>query len=245
MKDGKLNIVMLVLILLVSLFNVNIDSRVRETEKYNCNNPVVSMERVNVATACLESAVFIECPSGGYTGSGVIIGPNMITTARHVAQNGDLIITDKYGIIYESVSVKLHPDSDCAIVEVDGDFNSYAILAGNCSVEVTDEILAIGSPYGFNYFNTVKFGKITGLDRIISTFGDLPVNTCDAHGDPGMSGCGIFNMDGEVIGVLVGTYSYFGNATVYVPVRYIKELLCGDMENEQKVENSSQPSCAK
>jgi S1-C subfamily serine protease len=78
-------------------------------------------------------------------------------------------------------------------------------LGDSDRVAMGDLVLAFGSPYGFH--ETVTFGIVSSTRRRVSIeghrFEDL-IQT-DAHLNPGDSGGPLVNIDGEVIGINIGT----------------------------------------
>ena len=67
-------------------------------------------------------------------------------------------------------------------------------------LQVGDVVLAVGNPYGFN--NTVTSGIISGLNRANLGFdGYYDFIQTDAAINLGNSGGGLFNLQGELIGI--------------------------------------------
>lgn len=177
---------------------------------------------VAMTSRVINSAVYIE--TEWWSGSGVIVAPHVILTAGHVVEDAnDLKIMTADGEWHTAEMWILHPDTDLGMIFFDDEFGSIAEFTD--SVIIGEQIIAIGSPYSETFFNTVTTGIISGVDRHIPFFGDMPVITSDVEGNPGNSGGPIFNMQGKLIGVLVGTYSWYGNGVVIVPGNICQELL--------------------
>ncbi len=85
-----------------------------------------------------------------------------------------------------------------------------APIADYSDVRVGQILLAIGSPSGFRYFNSVTMGIVSGTDRYIGVtdstgdgFKDIyqKMMQHDAAINPGNSGGPVFNLDGEIVGI--------------------------------------------
>jgi serine protease Do len=103
------------------------------------------------------------------------------------------------------------PESDIAVLRFQTNRNVYvAPVALYETVRPGQIILAIGSPSGFNYFNSVTFGMVSGTDRFVGIsdstgdgFRDIfqKMLQHDAAINPGNSGGPIFNLRGEIVGI--------------------------------------------
>ena len=76
---------------------------------------------------------------------------------------------------------------------------------------VGDNVLAVGNPLG-ELGGTVTSGIVSALNRSVSIQSSSSVNTMsliqmDASVSPGNSGGGLFNMNGELIGINEAKYS--------------------------------------
>ncbi len=177
-----------------------------------------------------------------WQGSGVIIDEHTVLTAGHVVDGADSIeIMLSNGYFLRSESFYKDPNNDCGIIKFKENFLPLRIaeLGDSNSITVGLSVIAIGSPYGDRFFNTASFGIVSGLNRDMGYYNWNGVITLNLLADPGYSGGPIFNMDGEVIGILVGTYSRYGNATVMTPVDVCKEMLKNDKADKPERTNSS------
>jgi serine protease Do len=103
------------------------------------------------------------------------------------------------------------PESDLAVLRFQTNRTVYvAPIAPYESVRAGQIIIAIGSPSGFNYFNSVTMGMISGTDRFVGIsdstgdgFRDVfqKMLQHDAAINPGNSGGPIFNLRGEITGI--------------------------------------------
>ena len=168
-----------------------------------------------------------------WQGSGVIINEHTVLTARHVvdgAENIEIMLSNGYFL--RSRSFYKDPNNDCGVIKFKESFlpSRVAPLSDSNSITVGLPILTVGSPYGDMFFNTVSFGIVSGFGRHMS-YRWPDVATLDCLADPGYSGGPVFNMEGKIIGVVVGTYSRYGNATVITPIHILRKMLA-DYEKE-------------
>ena len=179
------------------------------------------------------STVLVSLPDVG-NGSGVIVDRDTVITAGHVIDAiqyciEDVVILDNDGKKHRVESIARAGDNDCGLIRVRDPFDESQIvkLADSNSVLVGETVFAIGTPYGPDYFNTAIMGIVSGVKRVEGFFGKGLYITLDVQGDPGFSGGPVFNVNGEVVGLVVGTRSVYGNGVVITPINTVKDsLLC-------------------
>ncbi|MCU0270175.1 MAG: trypsin-like peptidase domain-containing protein [Acidimicrobiales bacterium] len=169
-----------------------------------------------VAAALGPAVVQIEIAGGmggGGVGSGVVYDPaGLVLTAHHVVATADEVVvrtaddTELSGRVVGRL-----PERDLAIVAVDTpDELVAAQIAEPGTVEVGEDAIALGSPFGFQA--SVTAGIVSGLERELET----PAGTLtgliqtDAPINPGNSGGALANRFGEVIGINTMIYSQNG-----------------------------------
>lgn len=185
------------------------------------NNPLPALVK-KVAP----SVVYVEA-FGRWHGSGVIIGPHTVLTARHIIRDADkLYIETVDGKKYDAISWMKDEKNDCGLLFFDPEeeFKDISEFADSDRLQIGDIVFTMGSPFGKELFNTITFGIVSGLDRKISYFGTCGLITSDAVGNPGNSGGPIFNMQGKVIGIVVGTRYGSQGLNIIVPSNICKEL---------------------
>ena len=140
-------------------------------------------------------------------GSGVIISSDgYILTCDHVvsgASNITVTIGDKD---YPATIIGEDSTSDIAVIKIEADGLTPAIVGDSDKLAVGDNVLAVGNPLG-ELGGTVTGGMISALNRSVTIQGSSSVNTMsliqmDASVSPGNSGGGLFNMNGELIGIV-------------------------------------------
>jgi len=186
----------------------------------------VNSQTKDLITKLINSAVFIEVdtPYGPAAASGVIIGPNTVLTAKHVVEHVDAVrVYDYDGNELTVLDWKVDGDDDCAVIRVDAKLVTAVRFADD--IELGDEVLVIGSPFGRDFLFTVTRGIVSGLNRRISFFGVSPLITVDAAINPGNSGGPVFNLRGELIGIASGVRNWSDDLSIITSIKTIKEFL--------------------
>jgi serine protease Do len=177
------------------------------------------------------AVVFIRTPSSG--GSGFIISPDgYVVTNDHVIQ-GDtkitvmLFETAKDGtltkrIIDNAKIVAMNSYYDLALLRLEGEKDlPIAYFGDSDDARVGQACYAIGNPYGLE--RTVSEGIISTLNRVIDGETHLQVT---APINPGNSGGPLFNLKGEVIGVVDrGSSGVAEGLNFAIPVDRLKRFL--------------------
>jgi serine protease Do len=149
-------------------------------------------------------------PSQGL-GSGFIISSDgYILTNNHVIDGADEVkVRMTNGDEYDAEIVGTDPGSDVALIKIDAKGLPEVKFGDSDKAEVGEWVLAIGSPFNFEYSVTkgiisAKGRALGGSDRYVPFLQtDVPIN-------PGNSGGPLFNMKGEVIGINSQIYTRSG-----------------------------------
>ena len=140
-------------------------------------------------------------------GSGVIISSDgYILTCAHVVSGASNITVSIGDKDYPATLVGEDTTSDIAVVKVDATGLTPATVGNSDSLAVGESVLAVGNPLG-ELGGTVTSGIVSALNRSVSIQGSSSVNTMsliqmDASVSPGNSGGGLFNMNGELVGIV-------------------------------------------
>ena len=140
-------------------------------------------------------------------GSGVIISSDgYILTCAHVVDGASTITVTIGDKDYTATLVGEDTTSDIAVIKIDADGLTPATVGNSDSLKVGQSVMAVGNPLG-ELGGTVTGGMISALNRSVTIQGSSSVNTMsliqmDASVSPGNSGGGLFNMNGELIGLV-------------------------------------------
>jgi len=151
-----------------------------------------------------------QMPRGGHghmphsmgMGSGVIIDSSgLILTNNHVAGGGGKVTVQLHdGREFEATEVKTDPQSDIAIVKIEGAGTLPAAKLGDSDkLEIGDWVLAVGAPFGLQ--ETVTAGIISAKSRGVNITERSDFLQTDAAINPGNSGGPLVNVHGEVVGI--------------------------------------------
>ena len=140
-------------------------------------------------------------------GSGVIISSDgYILTCAHVVDGASTITVTIGDKDYTATLVGEDTTSDIAVIKIDADGLTPATVGNSDSLKVGQSVMAVGNPLG-ELGGTVTGGMISALNRSVTIQGSISVNTMsliqmDASVSPGNSGGGLFNMNGELVGIV-------------------------------------------
>lgn len=139
-------------------------------------------------------------------GSGIIISDTgHILTCYHVIEDAQTIsVRLSNGESYQASVLAYDEQSDVAIIKIDSESELTPVVFGSSdNLVLGDEVVAIGNPLG-ELGGSVTEGIISGLDREVSIQdkGTFTVLQTSAAINGGNSGGGLFNMQGELIGMV-------------------------------------------
>ena len=158
-------------------------------------------------------------------GSGVIVGSfkttneetgevteqgyHIITNAHVIEQavnsnNSNITVTLTDGTVYNAELVGSDAVGDIAILKIleEKKLPCATFANKNYKLSVGEDIIAIGNPLG-QLGGTVTNGYVSALDREIEVDGiDMNLLQIDAPINPGNSGGGLFNLRGELVGIV-------------------------------------------
>jgi serine protease Do len=145
-------------------------------------------------------------------GSGFILKDNYILTNFHVVEDATEVtisLSDRREFSAEVIGVD--PLSDLAVLEVD-DKDLPTVNVGNSDqLRVGDWVIAIGSPFSFDFSVTAGIVSAKGRSIQNNNIGNyVPFLQTDVAINPGNSGGPLFNLDGEVVGINSQIYSRSG-----------------------------------
>lgn len=167
------------------------------------------------------SVVLVETPSG--FGSGVIIGDNglVVTNLHVIADDVSAMVKLADGDRYDNVTVAaLDERRDLALLRIAGFGLKPARLANSEDLRVGDRVYAIGTPKG------LELSLSEGLVSSLRSSGDgYQVIQTTAPISSGSSGGGLFNAQGELVGITSFKIAGGENLNFAVPVNYVRGLM--------------------
>lgn len=143
-------------------------------------------------------------------GSGVVMGKSdsgdltYIITCAHVVSDSDIkscgiLLED--GTIYDAKIVGYDERTDIGVLSIKETGLTAATFGDSTTLEVTEEVYAIGNPGGSEYYGSVTNGIVSALDRSLTSKYTMQVIQHTAAISPGNSGGALVNSAGQVIGI--------------------------------------------
>jgi serine protease Do len=143
-------------------------------------------------------------------GSGFIISSDgYVLTNNHVIDGADKVIvrlSDRREI--EAKVIGTDPRTDIALIKIAAKDLPTVRIGKPADLRVGDWVLAIGSPFGFDYSATS--GIVSAKARALPSEAYVPFIQTDVAINPGNSGGPLFNSQGEVVGINSQIYSRSG-----------------------------------
>lgn len=135
-------------------------------------------------------------------GSGVIVDGELglVVTNFHVIQNATAVeVGLNNGRHYRAELIGAAPQLDIAILRIDGGKLPALTLGDSSKVNVGDNAVAIGNPFGLG--QTVTAGIVSATNRGLGEDDERRFIQTDAPINPGNSGGPLINARGEIIGI--------------------------------------------
>ncbi|MDA1369023.1 putative serine protease PepD [Glycomyces algeriensis] len=165
-----------------------------------------------VVEQIMPSVVTVLTADGG-NGSGFIVSDDgYVMTNHHVVVGGGTEPADSLQVLFSDGSLTTaevigsDPDSDVAVLRIEGDEHPAMVLADSDQVAVGDPVLAVGAPLGLS--STVTEGIVSAIDRPVLTQNNngevesvMAAIQTDAAINPGNSGGPLTDIAGQVIGI--------------------------------------------
>ena len=173
------------------------------------------------------------------SGSGILIHLDQprvgyfVLTNNHVisgARNDQITLHLADGRIYRPTQTWTDPETDIALMMIDGTGLPVANLGNSDTAKVGRWVIAIGSPFGLN--QTVTHGIISARDRgQVSLGGTIRIKEflqTDAAINPGSSGGPLIDLAGDVIGINTAIASHSGSnsgVAFSIPINLVRRVM--------------------
>jgi S1-C subfamily serine protease len=186
----------------------------------------------NIVTQAVEYDFFMNAVPVEGAGSGFVIDPRgYVLTNYHVVEGADKIevaLGDRSR--YPAKFIGADERNDVALLKIDAKDKTLTALAlaDSSELQVGQQVIAIGNPFGFS--STLTTGVVSALGRTVQTgdktFIDQAIQT-DAAINRGNSGGPLLNSRGEVIGVNTAIYTPSGTTAgigFAIPINTAKQI---------------------
>ena len=165
-------------------------------------------------------------PSAGF-GSGFVFSDDgfVITNAHVVRDATEISVALPDGREFDAQIVGADDRTDVALLKVVASDLPVLELGDSDYLKVGQWVLAIGSPFGFEY--TATQGIVSALSRSLPSENYVPFIQTDVAVNPGNSGGPLFDLDGKVIGVNSQIFSRSGGymgLSFAIPINVVRSV---------------------
>lgn len=168
-------------------------------------------------------------------GSGIVIDDKgLILTCNHIVAAADaLLVVLPDGRSFEPVEVRGDPETDLAVIRIEGAGKLDEVRLGDSdAVRPGDWAVTLANP--FDLKDSLSVGIVSATNRRVPG-GNHPLIQFDAATNPGSSGGALLNLQGEVIGVITGSFGLgerFQGLGMAVPIDVAKSVVSQLEESE-------------
>ncbi len=170
--------------------------------------------------------------NGVYTntsGSGVIISPNgHIITNYHVIDNAEKVLVTTYeNENFEAKVIGKDEATDIAVLKINKPNSKFVLFGDSNILKLGEWIMLIGNP--FKLRNSVSVGIVSAKNRTLNILGSSGIESyiqTDAMANPGNSGGGMFNENGDFVGMISAISTNTGSFEGYsfaIPSNIVKK----------------------
>ncbi len=102
---------------------------------------------------------------------------------------------------YEATVVGYNISTDLAVIKINATGLTPISIANSDNLKVGQYVITVGNPGGLEFMDSVAYGVISGLNRVVSTDSDVKLIQTNAAINPGNSGGALVNTKGELVGI--------------------------------------------
>ena len=189
--------------------NINIDETAESVVEAVAKKVTPSV--VGIRTTTSVTSFFGGSSEATGEGSGVVYSSDgYIITNYHVVSGA---ITNKSGSkievftdsldsdSYEAAVVGYNIASDLAVLKINASGLTAVEFADSSELKVGQYVITVGNPGGLEFMDSVTYGVISGLNRVVSASSDVKLIQTDAAINPGNSGGALVNVKGQLVGI--------------------------------------------
>lgn len=220
------------------VLNANVDGKeiLSASEVYEANLKSVVGINGNVTTNIWGQTV-----SNAVSGSGFVISSDgYVLTNYHVIKGvSNITVFFSDGTSYDAEVVGGEEDNDIAVLKINATDLQPAVLGNSSSIEVGENVYAIGNPLGELTF-TLTGGLVSAKDRSVTTSDGTVMNMIqtDTAINSGNSGGPLFDQYGQVIGIVSAKLSNSSSSSSTVeglgfaiPINDVKDMVTSIIQN--------------
>ena len=189
--------------------NINIDETAESVVEAVAKKVTPSV--VGIRTTTSVRSFFGSSNESTGEGSGVVYSADgYIITNYHVISGA---VTNKSGSkievftdtldsdSYEATVVGYNISTDLAVIKINAKGLTPAEFSDSSKLKVGQYVITVGNPGGLEFMDSVTYGVIIGLNRVVSSDSDVKLIQTDAAINPGNSGGALVNTKGQLVGI--------------------------------------------
>ena len=139
-----------------------------------------------------------------FSSDGYIITNYHVISGAHSNQSGskiEVFVDSLDGKSFEASVVGYNIASDLAVIKINVKGLTPIEIADSADLKIGQYVITVGNPGGLEFMDSVTYGVVSGLDRVVSTDSDIPLIQTDAAINPGNSGGALVNVEGKLVGI--------------------------------------------
>lgn len=169
----------------------------------------------------------------------------VITNHHVIAEGNNFKIAFEDGTETTGYLLGYDEEVDIAVLKFKSSDRPYlnpSVLADSSILTKGEFILSVGNPQGFNFYGSVTFGIVSGLNREVDDNKYIDYIQHDSAINPGNSGGPVYNLNGEVIGINVAKFAItdIEGMGFAIPINLVKRVV-ERIENNDLDENTIMP----
>ena len=189
--------------------NINIDETAESVVEAVAKKVTPSV--VGIRTTTSVRSFFGSSNESTGEGSGVVYSADgYIITNYHVISGA---VTNKSGSkievftdtldsdSYEATVVGYNISTDLAVIKINAKGLTPAEFSDSSKLKVGQYVITVGNPGGLEFMDSVTYGVISGLNRVVSSDSDVKLIQTDAAINPGNSGGALVITKGQLVGI--------------------------------------------
>ena len=102
---------------------------------------------------------------------------------------------------YEATVVGYNISTDLAVIKIDAKGLTPVEFSDSSKLKVGQYVITVGNPGGLEFMDSVTYGVISGLNRVVSSDSGVKLIQTDAAINPGNSGGALVNTKGKLVGI--------------------------------------------
>ena len=189
--------------------NINVDETAESVVEAVAQKVTPSV--VGIRTTTSVRSFFGGNSSSTGEGSGVVYSSDgYIITNYHVISSAvtnksdskiEVFLDSVNSKSYEATVVGYNISTDLAVIKINATGLTPISIADSDNLKVGQYVITVGNPGGLEFMDSVAYGVISGLNRVVSTDSDVKLIQTNAAINPGNSGGALVNTKGELVGI--------------------------------------------